>query len=230
VIKGDARLEECPHLDAAALGSLQAAAGAGDWREELIRTLGEEVRGLRFEEIAAGLGAEVVEGSLRLRCLGREFTIAPDGTVRAEGRTTPWMRILLLHYVRTCGRAPLAGRWVSYAELKSGLVKVSSFVRDCEEPLLELFRREPAATAAALERLGGRRAQGLPTGDAWVLALLPKVPAAVLFWPADEEFGARVRVLFDATADQYLDAESLIFLGEGLVRNVELELERLGTP
>jgi len=32
---------------------------------------------------------------------------------------------------------------------------------------------------------------------------------------------SKVKILFDSTADRFLDAESLIFLLEGLVKNVE---------
>lgn len=224
VVKGDTPLEECPLLAPGDREALQASVAQGDWREELIRKLSEEVRGIRFEEVAAGLGARLADGALLLRCFGRDFTVAPDGTIVGAGKTTPWIRILILHYIRTRGSAALSGTWSAYAELKAGLVKASSFERDCEVPLLACFRRDRQGTAAALERMGARRGEGFPTADAWVIDLLPKVPVAVLFWPAEEEFPARVRVLFDATADRFLDAECLIFLVEGLVKNLEAQL------
>jgi hypothetical protein len=224
VVKGDALLEECPLLAPADREALQASVVQGDWREELILKLSAEIGGVDFAANAAGIGAQLVDGALQLRCFGRDFTVALDGTIRTAGKTTPWIRILILHYIRTAGKAPVSGTWAAYAELKAGLVKASSFERDCEVPLLACFRRDAGRTAAALERMGARRAAGFPTADAWVIDLLPKVPVAVLHWPAEEEFPARVRVLFDATADQFLDAESLIFLGEGLVKNLEAQV------
>ena len=44
----------------------------------------------------------------------------------------------------------------------------------------------------------------------------------LLHWPHDDEFPSKAKILFDATADRFLDVESLTFLIEGLVKNIEL--------
>jgi hypothetical protein len=167
------------------------------------------------------IGAMLEEGSLKISCLGREFTVARDGSVSTRGRATSWIKILLLHYIRTSGHEDLSGRWASFSELRGGMVKASSFLRDCEDPLRELFDQDPAAVEGALLALGAERRSDFPTRDAWHLFLLPRIPVVILYWPAEEEFPSKVKVLFDSTADRFLDAESLIFLGEGLVRNIE---------
>lgn len=57
--------------------------------------------------------------------------------------------------------------------------------------------------------------------------LLIKAPAVIiLYWPADIEFESKVKVLFDSTADKFLDVESILFLAEGLVYNIEAALSR----
>jgi hypothetical protein len=43
----------------------------------------------------------------------------------------------------------------------------------------------------------------------------------ILYWPADSEFASKVKILFDSTADRFLDVESIMFLVEGLVYNLE---------
>jgi hypothetical protein len=48
----------------------------------------------------------------------------------------------------------------------------------------------------------------------------------ILYWPADIEFASKVTVLFDSTADKFLDVESIMFLVEGLVYNIETVLAR----
>jgi hypothetical protein len=221
VIKGDAELSECPLLNGDAITDIEGSLKRSDWREELILKLKEEIRGTDFGEIAEGIGAGLKDGGLVLRCFGREFRISPEGEIATQGRMTPWIKILLLHYIRTAGKGPLAGRHVSFSELKGGMVKASSFERECEEPLRELFERDYAKTAQALDRMGTKR-EGFPTAHAWELFLLPKVPLVVLYWPRDEEFPAKVKMLFDASADRFLDVESMIFLVEGLVKNIEM--------
>jgi hypothetical protein len=135
---------------------------------------------------------------------------------------TPWIKILLLHYIRTAGKGGLTGKHVSYSELRGGMVKASSFQRECEEPLTGLFEKDFEKTARLLSRMGTKKQEGFPTEHAWQLFLLPRLPVTILYWPEEEEFPPRVKILFDSSADRYLDAESLIFLVEGLVKNIEM--------
>ena len=65
------------------------------------------------------------------------------------------------------------------------------------------------------------RQPGTPAPVAWKIFALPRVPVLLLYWPHDEEFPSKIKILFDATADRFLDVESLTFLIEGLVKNIE---------
>jgi hypothetical protein len=222
--KGDAAAEACPGLTEEQRGEIIGGSAKGDWRETVVAGLRTEVAALPFAEIAAGLGASLRDGAMSIRCLGRDYRVAPDGSIDAPGTAgpvAPWMRILLLHYVRTRGDAPPVGRWVAFTELKAALMKSKSFAREAEEPLRELFDRDIAAAERALERLGATREAGTPAPVAWRLGALPRVPVLLLYWPAEEEFASKCKVLFDATADRYLDVESLTFLIEGLAKNIE---------
>jgi hypothetical protein len=221
VIKGDADLSECPFLPEEEIAEVKSSLKTSDWREELIAKLKEEIANLRLSGIAAGIGGEMRGEALSLKCLGREFLITPEGEISTASRITPWIKILLLHYIRTAGSGELSGTWLSYGELKGGMVKASSFQRECEEPLRELFERDPGKVASVLSKLGAEKCEGLPTESAWRLSLLPKITVVILFWPAEEEFPSRTKILFDSTADRFLDAESLIFLVEGMVKNIE---------
>ena len=219
--KGEADPDECPTLSDEVRRELRGGSGQGDWRESLLGELRKEVATLRFANIAAGLGAKLRDGSLAIRCLGRDFLMGADGVITAAGPLTPWMQILLLHYVRTRGSAGISGRWVSFTDLKAALMKSKSFARDCEEPLRELFDRDPAHVERALKQLGAVRQEGTPAPTAWIFSALPRLPVLLLYWPRDEEFPSKIKILFDATADRFLDVESLTFLIEGLVKNVE---------
>jgi hypothetical protein len=222
--KGDVTPEACPGLTEAQRGEIIGGSGKGDWRETVVAGLRAEVATLPFAQIAPGLGAVLNGEPMTIRCLGRDYRVAPDGAIDAPGTAgpvAPWMRILLLHYVRTRGDAPLTGRWAAFTELKAALMKSKSFAREAEEPLRELFDRDATAAESALERLGAVRQSGLPAPVAWRLDALPRIPVLVLYWPPEEEFASKCKVLFDATADRYLDVESLTFLIEGLAKNIE---------
>lgn len=221
VIKEEADLSECPYLTEEEAKALKNSIIKSDWREELILNLKEEVRGISFSEIAKDLGSELKDNNLIIKCLGREFEISPDGEITTQGYITPWIKILLLHYIKTRGKGELSGRWVSYSELKAGVVKALSFIRECEDPLKELFDRDFDTIETILTRFGAERRSEFPTSNAWRMHLLPKIPVLILYWQKEDEFESKVKILFDSTADRFLDAESIIFLVEGLVKNLE---------
>ncbi len=229
VIKGETELSECPYLTQEDIETLKGSIIKSDWREELILSLKEEVKNINFKDIAEGIGAELKDNSLIIKCMGREFIISPDGETTTHGHMTPWIKILLLHYIRTAGKGELSGRWVSYSELRGGMVKASSLLRDCEEPLKELLEKDFNKTKMILSRLGAEKCEGFPTENAWRLYLLPKMPVVILYWPHDDEFEPKLKIIFDSTADRFLDAESIIFLVEGLVKNIEANLFLLST-
>lgn len=219
--KGEADPDACPTLTVETRRELRGGSGQGDWRESLLADLRQEVSVLPFAQIAAGLGVGLADGSLAVRCLGRDYLMGHDGTITTTGTIAPWMQILLLHYVRTRGDAALSGTRVSFTDLKAALMKAKSFTRDCEEPLREHFDRDLEGAEHALERLGAARLAGTPATVAWEIFALPRVPVLLLYWPPDEEFPSQLKILFDATADRFLDVESLTFLIEGLVKNIE---------
>jgi hypothetical protein len=227
VIKGEAELSECPCLTDDQVNELQKKIVHSDWREDLILRLKGDIRDIDFGSIASHIGAELRGRALMLKCMGREYLIDPGGEITTEGFITPWIKILLLHYIKTGGRADLSGRWVSFSELKSGMVKASSFTRDCEEPLREMLDSDLQKVAQLMIRFGAETADDFPTEQAWRVLLLPRVPVVVLYWPGDAEFGSKVKILFDSTADKFLDVESIMFLAEGFVYNIEAALSRV---
>ena len=221
-------MSECPELTMEEIGELEQSVRQNDWREELIGKLKIGVRTLNFTEIAPGLGAVIRGDTLVVQYMGREFSISQEGDIAASGRITPWAKILLLHYLRTHGSAPLTGKWVSYRDLKSGMVKASSFLRECEDPLRGILDRDLPAVLDILKQLGAETVKDTATRFAWRLYLLPKLPVMILYWPREDEFESKVSILFDSTADQFLDVESLMFLGEGLIDNIEVCLQNGG--
>lgn len=226
VLRGESDVSECPSMDPEAVLELQGKIRTSDWREDLIADMMREVGRISFEDIAGGIGAGLQDGALVIPCMGRDYRVYTDGRIETHGHITPWMKILLLHYIRTHGNSTLSGSWVSYSDLKSGMIKASSFLRECEEPLQTLLDSRFEDVASSFDRVGAEKRKGFPTEHAWHIMLLPKVPVIVLYWPAEEEFSSKVRVLFDSTADRFLDVESIMFLVEGLVKNIEMLLNR----
>jgi hypothetical protein len=225
VLQGASDLSACPYLSEEETGRLQSSLQRSDWREKLIRDLRKEVASINLQDIAEDIGAELRDETLVLNCLGREFLVSPGGNIHSKGHMTPWVQILLLHYIRIHGKAVITESWTSYGELKGGMVKASSFTRDCEEPLRALLDSNIEGVSSILQRLGAVHRESFPSPFAWHLFLLPRIPVIILYWPRDDEFDSKVKILFDSTADTFLDAEAIIFLLEGLAKNIEMQMQ-----
>jgi hypothetical protein len=212
-------LEQCGYIEPEKRDLIKAMLGQGDWRDELVKSLMDEVSKLDLREIAPHLGCAIKGDRMVVRCVGQEYTIGGDGTISPD-TGNKWIRILLLHYVRNRGKGEFSRKWVSFSELRGGFVKASTFVRDCEEPLRELMDQDTPAISSLLERLGAEDAKGFSADHARTLDLLPRIRTLILYRLGDEEFPSSLKMLFDAVTTEFIDVETLIFLCEGLVHTL----------
>jgi hypothetical protein len=212
-------LEQCKDIKPENIEGIRSLLVQSDWRDELVKSLADEVSKMNLRETASDLGCPLEGGDLVVRCIGQEYRIRGNGDIIPDTRNA-WIKILLFHYVRNRGKGEFDGRWVSFSELKNGFVKASTFSRECEEPLRQILDGDLAGTVSLLERLGASRAAGFSADYSWTMDLLPKIRTLILYRPADEEFPSSLKILFDGIADRFLDVESLVFIGEGLVHTI----------
>jgi hypothetical protein len=116
-------------------------------------------------------------------------------------------RIMVLDYLANCKEISLSGRLVSGAQLKAG----EFFFRGTHglelDALVKAFGNKPEQFKNTGLLLGGK---SLELGDAsFQLSVLPRVPIVYVLWAADEEFSARLSVLFDSTADSHMHLDTL---------------------
>jgi hypothetical protein len=221
VAKGDEHYENCPFLEKAKIETLTQTIKKVDWRENLIKSLKEEIKAIDLKSIAPGIGAKTEEKGIKIFFLGRDFLVDLNLEISSEGSVTPWEKILLLLYIKMQGNVELAGKWVSFGELKGGYVKVEAIKKECEKPLTSLLKEQFTEVEQILKRLGAQDESGHISDRAWRLFILPKIPILIQYWASVEEFPPSVKILFDETAVSFLDIESLVFSGEGLVNKVE---------
>jgi len=116
-------------------------------------------------------------------------------------------RIMVLDYLANCKEISLSGRLVSGTQLKAG----GFFFRGTHglelDALVNAFGNKPEQFKNTGLSLGGK---SLELGDAsFQLPVLPRVPIVYVLWAADEEFSARLSVLFDSTADSHMHLDTL---------------------
>jgi len=180
------------------------------------------VRGHDPLEIARRAGARWVpaaegEGVLELAALGSTVRVAWPTLVfegpPALANNFAW-RLIALHYLAMAtGRTP-GMDWVSYRELPDGLFYANTITREVEEPLARLFATDPGAFAAAGGPLGASSAD---IADASLVFLpLPHVPVVFALWVEDEEFPAKMKVLYEREGTANLPLQDLRILADML--------------
>lgn len=214
-------INECRYLSPSSIERIRSMLDEGDWRDELLKSLKEEIRDLDLTKIGHEIGAETGNNAIGIRCIGKDYLIDNNGDITPEPYNK-WIGILLLHYIRNQGKGDFTGQWVSFSEFKGGLVKASTFQRDCEEPLRELFDVMNERIDQILKRIGGRPVSDFPAERAWMIDLLPRVRLLILYSKGDEEFPSSLKIVFDKVTGNFLDVESIIFLLEGFVHTMRM--------
>ncbi|MDR3585123.1 MAG: DUF3786 domain-containing protein [Desulfosporosinus sp.] len=133
-------------------------------------------------------------------------------------------RILILHYLtEVCGVQP-TGRWISFREIPWGNNHYAAFKLEAMDPLAKRFGSSPVEFELACLNLGGKK---LAMGDlAFAIPAFPRLQLAFILWLADEEWPARVNILFDATASMHLSTESLNVLGNNIAEKIIFWLDK----
>ena len=153
----------------------------------------------------------------RLPCFGRVATItypACDVFLGEEAAPAHIAALIVYHLALSDGSLP-TGTWISFADLPDGSFYVSAFRGYTGGPIIRRFSPGGSGLSHAAARLGGAALPGL-ADRAWRIPALPRMPLALLWWDADEEFDARVELLFDSTAPRNLNTEGCAILGSWL--------------
>ena len=209
-------LSECPVVDEASKKKIEAMLSKeGDWKERRLDELFEEIADLDFSDIADQLCAEAEGDVLNINYMGKKISL--NHTKVGEDLDI-LDKLLILIYVKRAGKSPMTGKWVAFRELKDGIVRAESFNGACELAIAGMFERASQGLLDKMNIVGAREVSGYSAPYSFVVYPLPKVPFLLLLWPGDEEFGAECKILFDSTADEYLDVETLLYLGIALVR------------
>lgn len=229
LINGEKKFTDCPHISkevAEALHKKIVPRGRSEKMEEMLKPLKKELAGMNFMNVAESLGAEYENNRLRVKCLGKDFIVDTNGNIESLIHVNSWVAGPLLNYIIRGGNTPLSGRWVSFGELKRASSVVRYFDHRCEEPMRQLAESHSDIFFDLIKIFGGRSVDGFAADYARVIHPLPKVPFLILYWKPDDQFGSKLKLLLDSTADSYLNIEFIISLGRGMVEMFKKILSR----
>lgn len=196
------------------------------WEESMLRqidALRAEVQKRNLGQLVWCCGARLEGGELRLAYWGRPVSVTwpglearflTEGTLCSVFDTS-----LLLYYLKIADGTPLADRWISFRELPGGTFYHQAFQGYSGDRLAQGLGNHPEKFDVAAQKLGGIRLSGLAE-HAYAFQPLPKIRLAAVYWPGDEEFPSRAKILFDAASSHYMTTDGLALLGSGLVSRI----------
>lgn len=222
VIKGEKRLDACPHLENTILEELDRRIIRHTTPEEqlkqILMPLKKEMSTINFSSSLERLGATLSGDKLTVKCLAKNFTVDSEGTIISDCHINVWVTVPLLNYIiYSAGKDP-SGKWVPFRELSNKTVWDAFFEQRFEKPLKQLTDSYPDLIEDMIYIFNGKPVETSFTSDiSLVLYPLPKVPMLICYTKPDEDQESKLNVFFDITAEENISIDSLYRLCVGLL-------------
>jgi hypothetical protein len=222
VFKGDQRLEDCPHVDRAAIEMFSVRNSDSrtlEREEELaLAQLRHKVSSLDLSSSAERLAGSFSGSTLAIKVLGKDFHVDSQGNVTSECHVHGWVTVPLLNYVLSCAGKPVSGHWTPLRELKNGATWARLFEQRCEKPLKRVADTHTDLFEHMIQIFAAKRAPNAFNSDiAVILHPLPRLPILICYWKQDGDMESSLNVFFDETAEENLIIDSIYRLTAGLV-------------
>jgi uncharacterized protein DUF3786 len=151
-------------------------------------------------------------GEVEVPFLGHPYRVSQKGVRRSDGeRFLENIGSVLAHYILKGSQSESVWRFVTFSELAGPVFKEGGYSLDALEiPLIKRFQGRVPELLAGGASLGGRLGGESGLGSvSLIFELLPKIPVQLIFYDRDDEFPARVTLLVDRNAKQFLEFEFL---------------------
>lgn len=174
---------------------------------------------LQYADIATSarhLGLSLNDaGETSVPFMGATYLVSSFSVRRADGKRIPGTTAsALIHYILQGSRSRPAGQFVTFTALAGPLLKQGIYSHSAlEQPIIKRFRGRVSERLAVAESVGGRQGGEAGVGSvSLIFELLPHILLQLVFYDQDDEFPARVTLLFDRNATQLIDFETLAVL------------------
>jgi hypothetical protein len=137
---------------------------------------------------------------------------------QSNDRLHAWFDLFAVHYLLGACKSPLAGQWVSEKDLAGGAAFFRGPHRIPADLITNRFKDDSKAFADLCSQYAG---QPLDMADAaFAFQIAPRIPAAVLYWEGDEEFGAEAKLLFDKSISAHLALDVIYAMAVGICKRL----------
>ena len=171
---------------------------------------------INLPERAQTLKLEMRSDSIVIPFFGRQHFISKQGIIDFDGQApTPAVATVLLNYtLRSTGIPPANPEKISFRDFNGAGPLVVSFANNTNHLIASTFAGRLAALESACKGLGGQPVVDAVSTDLSVkFQALPGVPQYLSFNDRDDDFPAQSHLLFQRSAETYLNLKSLFVLG-----------------
>jgi hypothetical protein len=176
----------------------------------------KELGGINLVERAHALKLEIRSNRLIIPFFGRPHFISQQGVIDGDGKApTPAVATVLLDFtLHNIGIPPANPEKVSFRDFKGAGPLVVSFANNTNHLIASTFAGRLEALKAACRDLGGTpEVDAVSTDLLMKFQALPGVPQYLSFNDRDDDFPAQSHLLFQRSAESYLNLKSLFVLG-----------------
>lgn len=222
VKKGAADLSRCPFVDGDTSPGLKTGSPISSplGYEHVAEEIEKEALSLDFRQAAEAVGGEYItcdgREAIRLKMISKAYELYKEGLFENNVYSSDtWARIIICDYIRRRAIRPHSGELIGLGHFPNTASHVKAFQSNAERKITDTFKDNADKLRRRCTELGGFAAQNNLKADySFSFDLLPNIPLFIFFWSADEEFEADCKILFDRSAEDYIDIEYLANLLE----------------
>lgn len=192
--------------------------------EKINRDLVDELKLINIVNAASTLGLDCNQsGQAQIDFLGRIYLLGTNGINAKDGHTVEINHgSVLAGYLLKRGSGEPAGKFVPLTSLTGMVPAQNSYVNNTlESQIAKYAQQDQTVFEETIIKFGGtpggEKGSG---GKSWIIELLPKIPAQLIFYDGDDEFPPEVCLLFDITAVNFLEFEFLAVLATIFVEEI----------
>jgi hypothetical protein len=172
-----------------------------------------------FEPIALKLGVKLNGNAITIPLFKSDYQISAEKISDPTGGKPGYdTNVILSKYLLLFpDEIPAENDWVTYRNFRDSGPLIHFFTNEIERSIADYFSRNLDGLKKASRLLGGYSPDLNVSYDFAVqFDALPTISVILLYNDADEEFPATCSILFERSAEQYLDAECIAMLGRKL--------------
>lgn len=222
VFQNQKQVTDCPDIDLEAIGALAGnltkSTAPLDEQQQIINGYRREIENIDLTATAKRLNAPIRAETIVINCLGKDFKIDATGDMASECHKNSWVQLPVLNYILHSKGLQPKGDWRSFGELRGAEDWNRFFSYRCELEMAKLADAHTELFFELLHLFGAKEIQAETNADhSLVIFPLPLVPIVINYWEAEDAFDAQLNMLFDQTAEDNLNAESIYTLCRGIV-------------